>query len=137
MPLGHLRTRLVQDPSADLADLTGLFEDRNELVRCQQPICWVVPAQKSFNANDFQRVERINRLVHEAELLARQGRSQIEFKPDPPADIGLHLGVEELEAVLSLGLGLVERNIGITQQLAARSPITHGDPNTRVDMDRR
>ena len=33
VPGGHLLAGLVQDPAADLADLAGLLEDRDELVR--------------------------------------------------------------------------------------------------------
>ena len=122
VPGGHLLAGLAQHPAADLADLAGLLEDRDELVGLDQTPGRVLPAQQRLDADQGEVVEVVDRLVDEAELVARQRRAQIELELDAAADVGLHLRVEDLVAVLAGGLGLVERHVGVAQQLAGRWP---------------
>ena len=136
MPDGHLPAGFAEHPHADLADLPGLLEDRDELVRREQPFGRVHPPQQCLHPHDRQVVQVVDGLVHEAELVSRQGGPQVVLEPDAASDLRLHLRMEELEAVLSFGLGLVERDIGVAQQFAARGPIADGDADAGVGVER-
>jgi len=79
----------------------------------------------------------IDRLVHHAELVVFQGPPEIEFELVAALDIRTHLGPECLGAVLSRGLGLVQRHIGITEKVPRYLAIPDGDTDTGGDDDRR
>ena len=48
-------------------------------------------------------------------------------------DPDLHRRVEDLVTVLASCFGLIERHVGIAQQVACAGAVTDGDPNARVD----
>ena len=136
VPGGHLLAGVAQHPPADFSDLAGLFEDRDELVGLNEPPGGVVPTQQCFDADEGEVVEVVDRLVDETELVAFERGSQIELELDAVRDLGLHLRMEDLVAVLARGLGLVERHVRIAQQVTRVRPVAHGDTDTGVDDQR-
>src|ERR1035437_6402795 len=93
--------------------------------------------QESLYADDREVLKVVDRLVEQIKLFADQGRTKVKFQFDASPDLTLHLGVEEDELVLASGLGLVERDVGVAQQLAAARAIAHGDADAGTDREGR
>ena len=93
------------------------------------------PPQERLHPDDRQIVQVVDGLVDEPELVSRKGGPEVVLEPDAPSDLRLHLRMEELEAVLPFGLGLVERNVRIAQELAARRPVADRDPDAGVGVE--
>ena len=78
--LGHARPpsarqASIEHPVADLADLAGLFEDRDELVGLHHAPGRMLPAQECLDADQGEVVEVVDGLVDEAELVALESAS--------------------------------------------------------------
>jgi hypothetical protein len=66
-----------------------------------------------------------------------QRRTQLLFQLVAPRDHALCFGLGDGEAVLSGGLGLVQRHVGVAQQLAGRGGRPDRDADTGGDPDGR
>jgi hypothetical protein len=124
---------VTEDPSPDLADLAGLFKDRDKRIGLQQASGGVLPPQQCLDANDAKVVEVIDRLVNEPELFACQGRPKLEFEFDPMLNAGLHIGVKHGIAVFTGSFGFIEGNVGVSEQVPRAQPIANGDTDAGID----
>ena len=61
-------------------------------------------------------VDRGLRLIVQEQLVACDGRAQIELQREALAQAAVHLGIEEADRMAAIGLGAVERGIGIGEQ---------------------
>ena len=51
---------------------------------------------------------------------------QIEFQRAPLLQVRIHVGLEEAEAAAPVGLGAIQRDVGVLQQLCRRSAPSAG-----------
>ena len=80
VPLGRLLARPAEHPAADVVDLAGLFEDRDELVGFDVAERRVLPAQQRLHPDDAEVVEVVDRLVGETELVVDERRTEVELE---------------------------------------------------------
>jgi hypothetical protein len=142
VPRRHLLACVLEDPAADVTDLSALLEHGNELVGTDQPSSWVIPAEEGFDADEGEVIEVVDGLVDQPVLVVRQGRTQIALQLGAATRVGLHLWVEDRIAVLPCALGLVESNVGVAQEILAAVVALScagaaGDADTEIDDERR
>ena len=82
-----------------------------------EPADRVVPADQRFEAGHSAVGRRHQRLVVEFELLVLDRFGQFEFEHPALADLGIHAVGKEAAAIAAVGLGPVEREVGVAQQL--------------------
>ena len=75
----------------------------------------MLPADEGFEAEDIS-VDRGLRLIVQAQLVVGDGRAQIVLERVALSEAAIHLGVEEAHHMPPVGLGPIERGIGIGQQ---------------------
>ena len=80
------------------------------------------PAQQRLHALHLHAVEVEDRLVDEEQLLALQGPVKLALQVVAVDDRRVHFGAEDDEAVLPRRLGLVQGDVGVTQQVVDRGP---------------
>ena len=85
------------------------------------PSVGMLPTQQRLDPDHAEVVEVVDRLVGEAELIVDECRTEVELELHAAGDLGLHLGEEDLVAVLAGRLGVVQRDVGVAQELAHRS----------------
>ncbi len=98
--------------------------------------CGVFPSQERFEANQVEFGEVVDRLVHEAELVAGECGTQVQFEFVAALDRCLHLGLEDFIAVLARCLGLIQGHICIAQEFSGGFSQAGRDANTGRDHDR-
>ena len=75
------------------------------------------PADQRLNAGNFVRLDVDDRMVMQLELIVRQRIAQIVLIGAAPAGLNAHRIVEKAVGVAALGLGSVQREVGILHQL--------------------
>ena len=80
-----------------------------------EPVLRMLPARQRLEAEHLA-VDRRLRLVVQEQLVARDRRAQIELQRVALAQAAVHLGVEEAHHLAAVGLGAVERGVGIGEQ---------------------
>ena len=75
----------------------------------------MLPADQRLEAEDLAVDLRL-RLVVEDELAARDRRAQIVLQRVALPELPVHLGLEEADHVPPVGLGAIERGVGIGEQ---------------------
>ena len=94
-----------------------LFEERDERVGLHDAARRVLPAQQRFDAEHATVLEIEDRLVDEKELAPLGRGAEIELEREPVLYRGLHLAHERHVAIAARGLGLVQRDVGVAQQV--------------------
>src|SRR5580698_10293617 len=80
MPRSHLLAGLVQHPAANLADLPGPLEDRDEAVGPHEPQGRMLPPQQGLDPHDLEVLEVVDRLIQKPQLLALERGAQVELE---------------------------------------------------------
>ncbi|MNP62515.1 hypothetical protein D3C76_1578040 [compost metagenome] len=101
MPEHILGTDIMQHPVSNRDDQAGLFGNRNEFRRRNEPVFRVLPAQQRLKAdcNVHQRVPF--RLIDNNKFRAGQRFAQILLQRHPPQLKAVHLLIEHTEFVLA------------------------------------
>jgi hypothetical protein len=94
-------------------DVAVRLELGDELVGRQEAERRVLPAKEGLDADELLRVGLPDRLVDEAELVLGQRRGHAELHLEPELLQLGELRVEDVDAVLPAGLGVVERHVGV------------------------
>jgi hypothetical protein len=105
-------------------------------VRQNRPLRRVVPPKKRFDTLDPHAVEFEDRLVEEEEFLTLE--RHVQFIPQSQTVVGrdLHLRLEFDRLISTLALGPVEGDVGVSQQVLRRLPVSRGDADARGHGDR-
>ena len=114
--LGRIDAGPAQHPVAELDDQAGFFGERNEIGRRDQAALRMVPAHQGFERDDLVAGDVADRLIVDFEFVALQRRPQVEFQQAPGLRAGIHPGFEEAIGAAAVGLGAIEREIGILQE---------------------
>ena len=136
LPARRLPARLVEYPPADVDDEAALFENRDEDIRRDGALGRVVPAQERLHALDLNPVQIEERVVEQAELVVLERRLEVRLEGEPFLGRRLHGVFEEDGLVASRGLGPVERDVGVTEEVLGRGAVADGDPDAGRDGDR-
>ena len=114
---GHcLGASALQHPLADRIDQARLFGNRNKLQRGNLAAQWVIPAQQGFASYNCLRLKLDERLIVKLEFAIRHRRTQICFQPAPLLHAGVHFRREIPVVRATLGLGAVQRQIGVLHE---------------------
>ena len=111
----RLAAGFAQRPCADLDDHAVLLGERDELAWRDDAEPRVAPARQGLEP-EYLAVDRGLRLIVEEQLVACDGRAQIELQREALAQAAIHLGIEEAGRMAAIDLGAVERGIGIGEQ---------------------
>ena len=128
-PTRQLRTRLVENPAADVDDLAAVLEHRDEPVRRHQALGGVVPADQGFDAVDAEVGQVDDGLVEECELAGGQARVELGPEGEPVVGGQLHRRLEDDRLVATGALGPVQRDVCVAQQVLCRGAVADRDPH--------
>jgi hypothetical protein len=124
-----------QHPATDLDDHARRLERRQEHFGLEQSPGRVIPAKQRLHTDGGHGVEIEDRLVEEEELVRPDGRLQIHLELVATAQRGLHLGLEDDEAVATGVLGGVQRDVGVTQEVVSCVTVADGDTDAGRNRD--
>ena len=110
--------RLGEHPAAELPDHAALFGDADELRGRQRAMDRMVPADQRLGADNRLAVRRIDRLVGEPQLAATiECCAQLALdQPSARQDV-VHVAGKNLVAAATVLLCLIERDVGLAQQV--------------------
>ena len=115
-PAGGIGAGLLQNPFAQRHDQAGLFGDRDELDGRHHAPFGMMPADEGLAAGDLAAFDVDDRLIVELELVVHDRLAQIQLEGAARLHAGVHLELEEAVDAAAVGLGAVERQIGVLHQ---------------------
>ena len=116
-PLAHLGAGLDQHLLPEFDDPARLFRDLDERARHDDAALRVTPADQGLDAEQLAARQVDDRLVLDEEFVPGQGVGDVPLEPQAVVQLLLHLRLEQHEARLAGGLGVVHRDVGVAQQL--------------------
>jgi hypothetical protein len=119
VPPAHLQARLAQHPVTDRHDEAGFLGDGKELLRRQDAVDGMVPAQQRFEAGHRGAGERDDWLIKQLQLLAVDRMAQVRFDRQAVFRRCQHRCIEDLAAGLAAVFGAVHRGIGVADHVDA------------------
>ena len=133
-PVRRLGAGRPQHPFAERIDQAGLLRDRNELGRRDHAALGMVPAQQRLAADDPVVADVDQRLVVQLELAAHERLAQVDLQRAARLHARVHLRLEEAVGAAAVGLGAVQRHVGVLQQLIRLGAVVrrHGDADAGV-----
>ena len=132
VPPRELSARSVDNPGADLDDLSGLLGDADKVAGQDQSALRVAPAQQGLGADNPAAIQYLG-LVVELELLAGQCRAQAQLDGKAGIRRAFQLGPIERYGAAAILFGLVHGGIGAVQQFGGVVPI--GGEQGHADAD--
>ena len=118
-PFRRLGAGLPQHPFAQRDDQPDILGNRNEVRRRDHALLRVAPAQQRFKAADPVGGEIDQRLVVHFEFAIGEGAAQIELHVAALLRLPVHLPFEEVMNAAAVGLGAVQRHVGVAHQFLA------------------
>src|ERR1700733_8579828 len=104
-------------PAADRHDQPGFLSKRDEVLRRDVALLGMLPADACLESCHLACAEVIDRLVEQRELTVGECCVQLHLEHASSLDHGAHVRVEQCVAVLAGGLGGVQRELGVAQQI--------------------
>src|SRR5882724_8434480 len=96
----------------------------------------MTPAQQRLEAGQLVGLEVDDGLIRDLELMSRQRRTQVELERSARLQPHIHLRLEIAVAVAAVGLGTVQRNIGVLEKTVGVLAVArNGYSNARADDD--
>ena len=134
-PLAGVGAGALQHELAERGDEAGFLGQGHELGRRNEPARRMRPAQQRLEADDVLAHQIYERLIVHFERFGRQRRAQIDFELAAGLRLGVHLRLEKAEGRFAGGLGAIERQVGIAQQVIGIVAVggRHGDADGRAD----
>src|SRR5690606_24525911 len=126
-PVPRLETGRTQRPFADADNQARLLGHRNEHVRWDYATLRVPPAQQRLEAADAVGMEVDQWLIGQLELAALGRTGEVVAQRLLLQQFDLHRWLEEAHCSTRFGLGGIERNVGIAQQLARLDAAARSD----------
>ncbi len=120
---GRYLARGIHDAfAADIDDHVGIFGERDEVERRDQPALRMAPADERFEAMHMADLQIDNRLVEQFQLVAGDnGPLEVGLEAEALHGRLMHALLEAHDLAAALRLGPVEGQIGVAQQFIARS----------------
>ena len=133
-PGGGLAAGLAQHPFADRHDEPAFLGERDEGAGRDQATLRMLPARQRLEAGDLAVDARL-RLVVQHQLAALDRRSQVVLERAPLAQPLVHVGLEEADRAAPLGLGAIERGVGVAEQRGGVGAVDRidRDPDAQPD----
>ena len=114
--LAALRARGAENPASDGDDHAVVFGDRDELVGHDRAEVGMFPTEQCLEPDDVVGFELDNRLVDELELVSLEGVGELVLELQALDGRRSHGWFVDDPTCLAGRLGLVHRDVGITQQ---------------------
>ncbi|MNN00710.1 hypothetical protein D3C81_1133100 [compost metagenome] len=135
LPLHHLPTGLAQHPGVDFGNQPGALGNRDELARRHQAALGVLPAYQCLDPYLSACRQVMYRLEVGPQLILLQCPAQLTGGLDPVLGVsGQLFGVQRI-AGTPVAFGLVQRRIGITQQLLGAQGVAGEQADTDAGTD--
>src|SRR5258705_11731092 len=96
-------------------DEAAFLGDRDEGCGRNHAALWIVPANERLEPDNFAADLRL-RLVIKVEFIPRDGGTGFMLDRAPLAQPVIHFDLEEARRAATVGLGAVERRVGIVEQ---------------------
>ncbi len=135
-PFGRFQTGGAQHPFADRFNQAAVLGHRNEIRRADRSAFGMFPAQQRLEPHQPRRFGADHRLIDQVELVLDQRVAQIVFHL--LAVLGALQQLFPIETVdaAPLGLGCIEREVGIADQGFRIAPVMRGDRHADRTADR-
>ena len=134
-PALRIAGNAVQHPCAERGHEARVLGNGNEGRWRDLSPFRVTPPQQCLGANDLACAAGHDRLILQAQLVALDGRAQIDFDRAAGFHVSRHVGGEEDGPIPPLTLRIIERNVGVAHQLVRRRAMIgrHGDTDRGFD----
>ena len=126
-PSRRLRAGGVDDPAADVRRDGAARQGLDERPRRQDAALRMPPTQQRLGAHHGAVAETDLRLKIELELVLREGPPQLEIEPAPGLRLGPQDRHEQPIGAAAAGFGLIERQVGIGDQVVDIHPVVGCD----------
>ena len=134
-PVHRFGTGGSYHPFPEFCDQAGLFRHRDEFGRRDGPALGLVPAKQRLAGDDLVSLEIDDRLIVQFELSLGERRAQIELEIPPRRHPLMHGGFEKPVRAATAGLGAVERQIGVLEQLVGVGAVVGRNCNADTGID--
>src|SRR5487761_1560470 len=137
LPTASLGARLGEHEPVDVVDEADLFGEGDERDRLKKSTRRMLPAHERLETHDRTGDQVEDRLVVDAQLLGQHRSSHVVLELETLHDRDMHLVPELLDAVLTLLLRQVHREVGVAQELIAgvtRQTESDADTHRRGDF---
>ena len=125
----------MQHELTELDDEAGLLGERNEVERRDQAALRMVPAQQRLEGDYAIAGDVADGLVVRLEFVALERRPHIHFQQAPRLRARVHAGLEEAIGAAAVGLGAVQREVGVLQQLVGIAAVLRRQRDADRDAD--
>ena len=132
LPRAVVGADAVQHPIAELQDEIRFLGERHEVRRKHEAALGQVPAQQRFDAFDAPRRDAVLRLVVQAQLVALERAAQLALQHQPLDGLRIHVARVVLEAVAAGFLRLVQRRVGVANQVDDVVAVARVDRDTHA-----
>ncbi len=134
-PGGGGAARLLDHPFAQLHDQARFLGERDEIVGRDDAAGRMVPADQRLEADQALVGGVDQRLVEQAELLGLDAGAHVLLELEPVLGLVLHVGVEEAAGAAALVLRLVEREIGLLDEVVDALAVDRAEGAADRDAD--
>ncbi len=135
-PCGGLAAGLLEHPAADRDDQPALLGQRDEARGRHDAPLRMAPAHERLDADHPLAGQIEDRLVDQEQLVLLHGRAQIGFEVQATLRVRVQARVVQRVAVLAGGLGRVQGEVGVAQQLIRRGVVADRHADARGDRER-
>ena len=118
-PVGGDATGLAHDPFAERDNQASVFRNGDEFGRRNHAAGRVLPAHQRFKAGDLFGFQAVLRLEEHVERISFQRHPKVSDQFTPGTDDVAHLFFEEPIGIAPVGLGFVQRQIRLFEDLVA------------------
>jgi hypothetical protein len=134
LPRGLLPDRGVEDGIGEGADLAGPLGKVDEVVRCQQPAGWVLPARERLDANDSSRGKVNFGLVQQHQLTSGDGTGQRSGQLQAVSTV--EVAVRRVHGPTEMvALGFVHCDIGMLEQRVGVGSVVRPERDADAGLD--
>ena len=137
LPGAELLASGIERPPPQRGDTPSGLRDADECIGEQQAAGRVIPARQCFQGDNAAGGEIDHGLEVQLQVAALEGHAQLIGDGDALVDLGVELRTVEAVAVAALGLGAVEREVGLLEHVLRLGQLGRvgRDADTRGDLD--
>ena len=133
LQVGQVGTGMAQHPQVQVDDQAVGFGNADKTVGPEQAMLRMLPAYQRFQFGHVPTAQVEDRLVvHTQPALFKQRQAQLFFQLQGDRRASLQAVIEEIQAVASVVLGLVEGQVGMLEQLFGCAAIVREDTYTNA-----
>ena len=120
LPGAELARGALENEQAEFDNQSGLLGDIDEFVRRHPAQLRMVPARQRLEAGDRAILEPDDRLIENRDFLALERPPQIGLDRQPVGLARPHRGLEHLDTIAAVALGVIHREFGVLEPSSAR-----------------